>query len=180
MAEPQAIASGSSSCWVRAWIGGTKRKRSGRLESIGKKSGAFASVTSGDLAMYLPEHIRQFDAIVMNNSSGGRITPTDADMARDVFRKYGGDKAAVEQALRTSLLQYVRRGGGIVSLHYAIAANAHRPEFKELLGARFTSHPWNEEIVLQFYLDAIQFAAGDLEAPASLRADRPARQIPGA
>ncbi len=116
------------------------------LEAIGKKTGAFQPVVSGDLVLYLPENIRQFDAIVMNNSSGPWITPTDADLARDAFRKHGADKAAVEEVLRKTLLDYVANGGGVVSLHYAIAANAHWPEFKALFGAKFTGHPWNEEI----------------------------------
>ncbi|MGA2864586.1 MAG: ThuA domain-containing protein [Verrucomicrobiota bacterium] len=238
------------------------------LEAIGRKTGAFEPVVSGDLALYLPENIRQFDAIVMNNSSGPWITPTDADMVRDAFKKRGADKASVEQVVRKSLLDYVTNGGGVVSLHFAIAANAHWPEFKELLGGKFIGHPWNEEIgvtveeathplvaafggkdfriadeiyeygepydrgklrvllsldparsnmgvkwinrkdndfalawvktcgkgrvfntsfghrtelfwdprVLQFYADAIQFATGDLAAPAAPRADRPVRQ----
>jgi type 1 glutamine amidotransferase len=116
------------------------------LEAIGKKTGAFEPVVSGDLALYLPENIRRFDAIVMNNSSGPWITPTDADLAREAFKKHGVDKASVEQVLRKSLLDYVTNGGGVVSLHFAIAANAHWPEFKELLGGKFTGHPWNEEI----------------------------------
>lgn len=116
------------------------------FEAIGRKTGAFAPVVSGDLALYLPENIRQFDAIVMNNSSGPWITPTDADLARDAFKKYGTDKDSVERVLRQSLLDHLTNGAGVVSVHYAIAANAHWPEFKELFGAKFTGHPWNEEI----------------------------------
>ncbi|MHC4405123.1 MAG: ThuA domain-containing protein, partial [Planctomycetota bacterium] len=37
---------------------------------------------------------------------------------------------------------------------------------------------WNPAL-LEFYLDAIQFAAGDLEAPTAPRADRPVRPGPG-
>ncbi|MEK7675526.1 MAG: family 16 glycoside hydrolase, partial [Verrucomicrobiota bacterium] len=37
---------------------------------------------------------------------------------------------------------------------------------------------WNPQ-VLQFYLDAIQFATGDLDAPAAPRPDRPMRRVPG-
>ena len=241
------------------------------LEAIGKKTGAYEPVLSDDLALYLPENIRQFDAIVMNNSSGPWITPTEADLARDAFRKHGADKARVERVLRQSLLDFVSNGGGVVALHFAIAANAHWPEFKELLGGKFTGHPWNEEIgvtveepthplvaafggrdfrladeiyeygdpydrdklrvllsldpansnlgvkwinrkdndfalawvktfgrgrifnttfghrtelfwdqrVLQFYADAIQFAAGDLAAPSDPRPGLPGRPIPG-
>ena len=244
---------------------------SAALETIGRKTGAFEPVVSDDLSVYLPENIRRFDAIVMNNSSGPWITPTDADHASEAFGKHGVDKAAVEQVLRRSFRGYLTNGGGIVSLHYAIAANAHWPEFGEMLGGKFTGHPWNEEIgvmveepthplvaafggkdfriadeiyeygppydraklrvllsldparsnmgvkwisrkdsdfalawvkshgrgrvfntsfghrtelfwdprVLAFYLDAIQFATGDLEAPTAPRPDRPVRHVPG-
>jgi len=241
------------------------------LEALGKKTGAFEPVVSDDLAMYLPDNIRRFDAIIMNNSSGRWITPTEADLAKPALRKYGSDQAAAEQALRQSLLDYVNDGGGLVLLHYALAANPHWPEFKDLAGGTFIGHPWNEEIgvtveepenpllaafagkdfriadeiyeygppydrskvrvllsldparsnmgvkwihrkdndfalawvksfgkgrvfntsfghrteifwdprVLQFYLDAIQFAAGDLDAPAAPRPTRPVRHMPG-
>lgn len=244
---------------------------SAALEAIGRKTGAFEPVVSDDLALLLPENLRRFDAIAMNNSSGPWITPTDADLAKAAFREHGADRASVEQVLRRSFLDYVARGGGVVCLHFAIAANAHWPEFQALLGARFTGHPWNEEIgvtveepthplaaafggkdfrvadeiyeygppydratlrvlfsldparsnlgvkwinrkdndfalawvkahgkgrvfntsfghrtelfwdarVLAFYLDAIQFAVGDLEVPTAPRPDRPRRQVPG-
>jgi len=116
------------------------------FETLGRKSGAFEPVVSGDLAMYLPENIRQFDAIVMNNSSGPWLTPTDADMAKEAFKKHGTKKAAVEQVLNKSLLDYVANGGGIMAIHFAIAANRHWPQFQQLLGATFTGHPWNEEV----------------------------------
>jgi len=119
---------------------------SAAFESLGKKTGAFEPVVSDDLASYLPDNIRRFDAIVMNNSSGPWITPTDADLAKPEFKAFGADKAAVEQVLRNSLLNFVTNGGGIVLLHYAVAANSHWPEFKQLGGATFTGHPWNEEI----------------------------------
>lgn len=241
------------------------------FETLGRKSGAFEPVVSGDLAMYLPENIRQFDAIVMNNSSGPWLTPTDADMAKEAFKKHGTNKAAVEQVLSKSLLDYVANGGGIMAIHFAIAANRHWPQFQQLLGAAFTGHPWNEEVgitveepghplvaafsgkdfriadeiyqygdpydrskvrvlvsldpertnmgvkwinrkdndfalawvksygrgrifytsfghradlfwdsqMLRFYLDAIQFATGDLEAPTAPRPDRPVKRAPG-
>lgn len=241
------------------------------MRILGEKTGAFRPVVSDCLAMFTPENIRQFDAIVLNNSSGPWITPTAADMSKEALRKHGADPAEVEAVLRKSFLDFVTNGGGVVCLHFAIAANRHWPEFKELFGATFTGHPWNEEIgvtveepdhpltaafggknfrladeiyeygspydrsrlrvlmsldpatsnmgvrwihrkdndfalawvksydkgrifntsfghmsgiysnplMLQFYLDAIQFAAGDLDAPTSPRPGRPERSIPG-
>jgi len=116
------------------------------FEILGKKTGAYEPVVSDDLAMLLPENIKQFDAIVLNNASGAWITPTDADVEKDTFKKAGADKASVEQVIRKSFLDFITNGGGVVSIHFAVAANRHWPEFKELFGATFTGHPWNEEI----------------------------------
>jgi len=242
------------------------------MRAIGEASGAFTPVVSDDLATFAPENLKRFDAIVLNNASGPWITPTDADLAKEPLKRLGTDAAEIETALRKSFLDYLERGGGVVCIHFAVAANRHWPEFKEIFGATFTGHPWNEEIgvtveepdhplaaafggkdfritdeiyeygppydraklrvlmsldpartnmgarwihrkdgdfaltwvksygkgrvfntsfghvaslystpqVLQFYLDAIQFAAGDLEAPTAPRAGRPARaNVPG-
>jgi type 1 glutamine amidotransferase len=241
------------------------------FKALGEKTKAFEPASSDDLAMFLPETLRGFDAVVLNNASGPWITPTAADMAKEEFKKHGADAAAVETVLRKSLLDFVGNGGGIVAVHFAIAANQHWPEFRELFGGRFTGHPWNEEIgvtveepehplvaafggkdfriadeiyeygppydraklrvllsldpartnmgvkwisrkdndfalawvkpygkgrvfntsfghrtelfwdprVLRFYLDAVQFATGDLDAPTTPREGRPVRRVPG-
>jgi type 1 glutamine amidotransferase len=236
---------------------------------LGQKTGAFEPIVSDDIALFLPENIRQFDAIVMNNSCNRWITPSDAAM--ETLQAHGPTKEAVEQVLRRSLLDYVSHGGGIVACHFAVAANAHWPEFRQMLGATFTGHPWNEEVavlveepqhplvaafggkdfriadeiyefgppydrgtlrvllsldtertnmgvkwmhrsdndfaqawvksfgqgrvfcagfghrteiwwnpaILQFYLDAIQFAVGDVEAPVEPRQSQPTHRVPG-
>ncbi len=242
------------------------------LKAIGEASGAFEPILSDDIAMYAPENILRFDAIVLNNTSGAWITPTEADMAKPALKRCGADAGEAETVLRKSFLDFIENGGGAVCLHFAIAANSHWPEFKELFGATFTGHPWTEEVgvtveepshplvaafggrdfriadeiyqygapydrsrlrvlmsldpgttnmgvrwrdrkqtdfaltwvksrgkgrifntsfghmanlysnprVLQFYLDAIQFAAGDLEAPTAPRESRPiTRRVPG-
>jgi type 1 glutamine amidotransferase len=116
------------------------------MRALGEKSGAYKPVVSADLAMFLPENLEQFDAVVLNNTAGAWITPSDADLQRPEFRKHGADKEAVEQVLRKSLLDWVADGGGIMAFHFATGANQHWPEFLELLGGRFVGHPWNEEV----------------------------------
>lgn len=113
------------------------------MQALGVKTGAFEPVVSDDVSMYLPENIKQFDAIVMNNSDNKWIRPTDAAMEK--LKAYG-DVDQVELLLRKSLLDYVSNGGGIVAYHFSIGANNHWPEFKELLGASYWGHPWNEEV----------------------------------
>ena len=116
------------------------------MHALGEKTGAYKPVVSSDLAMFLPENIKQFDAIVLNNTAGAWITPSVADVERPEFRKHGAEKEVVEQVLRKSLLDYVSNGGGLVATHFATGANRHWPEFLELLGGSFSGHPWNEEV----------------------------------
>lgn len=114
------------------------------MRMLGEKTGAFEPVVSDDIAMYLPENIKRFDAILLNNSSGNWIRPTEMDMAR--FAEHGSDADEVERLLRKSLLDYVSNGGGLVAWHHAIGGNTHWPEFQELIGAGYWGHPWNEEV----------------------------------
>ena len=117
------------------------------MKLLGRKTGAYQAVVSDDVAMYLPENLAKFDAIIMNNSNGQWIRPTEADMPR--FKQYGDTQDAVEALLRKSLLEYVRNGGGIVAYHHAIGGNNGWPEFKELIGAGYWGHPWNEEVAIK-------------------------------
>jgi type 1 glutamine amidotransferase len=117
------------------------------MKLLGEKTGAFEPVVSDDVAMYLPENLKQFDAIILNNSSGPWIRPTDEDMEK--LKAYGSDIDAVEQLLRRSLLEWVSNGGGIVAYHHAVGGNTHWPEFLEMLGAAYWGHPWNEEVAVK-------------------------------
>jgi hypothetical protein len=114
------------------------------MRMLGEKTGAFEPVVSDDVAMYLPENIKRFDAIVLNNSSGRWIRPTEKDMDR--LKPYGADVNEVEMLLRKSLLDYVANGGGLVACHHAIGGNTHWPGFLDLIGASYWGHPWNEEV----------------------------------
>lgn len=114
------------------------------MRMLGEKTGAFEPVVSDDIAMYLPENIKCFDAILLNNSSGNWIRPTETDMAR--LTEHGSDADEVERLLRKSLLDYVANGGGLVAYHHAIGGNTHWLEFQELIGAGYWGHPWNEEV----------------------------------
>jgi type 1 glutamine amidotransferase len=114
------------------------------MKTLGEKTGAFEPVVSDDVPMYLPENLAKFDAVLLNNSDGPWIRPTDEDMER--LKAHGPDADAVEQLLRKSLFDYLEQGGGLAAYHFAIGANRQWPEFHEMLGARLWGHPWNEEV----------------------------------
>jgi type 1 glutamine amidotransferase len=114
------------------------------MKLLGENTGAFEPVVSDDVAMYLPKNLRQFDAIIMNNSNGPWIRPTEKDMVK--LKAYGPDIDAVEQLLRRSLLEWISNGGGVVAYHHAVGGNTHWPQFHDMLGAAYWGHPWNEEV----------------------------------
>lgn len=111
---------------------------------MGQRTKAYEPIVSDDVAMFLPDNLRKFDAIVLNNSDGPWIRPTEKDMGK--FISIGTDIDIVEKILRQSLLDWVASGHGIVAFHFAIGANTHWPQFQELLGAAYSGHPWNEEV----------------------------------
>jgi len=114
------------------------------MRLMGERTGAFEAVASDDVAMYLPQNLRTFDAIILNNSDGPWIRPRPEDMER--LNGAGDDPETAEKVLRQSLLDWVSAGGGVVAYHFAIGANTHWPQFAELLGAAYWGHPWNEEV----------------------------------
>ncbi|MCX8037226.1 MAG: ThuA domain-containing protein [Candidatus Sumerlaeia bacterium] len=112
--------------------------------AMGKKTGAYETTASDDIALLAPDKIRQFDAILLNNANGPWIRPTEKDLER--MKPYGTTVEAVEMVLRKSFLDFVRDGGGLFAYHHALGGNTHWPEFLELIGAKFDGHPWNEEV----------------------------------
>jgi len=108
------------------------------IEILGRKSGAFETVVSGDPEVFAPDNLRQFDAVVMNNTHEQRpLLPRD-------FGQLGAEqqKAAAqrEEVLKKSLLSFVAGGKGIVGIHGAVAGGVRWPEYLELLGGSYSSH----------------------------------------
>jgi type 1 glutamine amidotransferase len=103
------------------------------LELMGKKTGAFTTTTSVDASVFTPERLREFDAVVMNNTMLNVFGPTETEEAR-----------------MQALVDFVRGGKGIVGIHSASVwekdpANPTEAEFRQLIGGRFRNHPWESE-----------------------------------
>ena len=91
------------------------------LRLMGEKTGAFTAVESTDMAMFDPETLNQFDAVVFNNT-------TQLKFADPTHRK--------------ALLAFVNGGKGIVGVHAAVDNFYKWPEGAAVTGALFTGHPW--------------------------------------
>lgn len=101
------------------------------IDQMGKLTGAYKTIFNNDVEMFRPDKIIQFDAICFLNSNGVLFEDIE---------------------LRTSLLDYVSSGGGVVGIHDAIATFVQYPVYdqwpafgKMMGGTENGGHPWNGE-----------------------------------
>jgi hypothetical protein len=104
------------------------------IQSMGQRTGAYEAVFSNDVNMFRPANLKQFDAILFNNT-GGVLTD--------------------DPVLRESLLNFVRKGKGFVGLHAAGATFVQYPvydqfpAFGDMLGGyEDGGHPWGPKDVI--------------------------------
>lgn len=91
------------------------------FELMGEKTGAYSVVITDDINMFEPEKLKEFDAVIFNNTTG---------------RKFGEEKH------RKALLDFVNSGKGIVGTHSAVDNWYEWPEGAAMMGALFAGHPW--------------------------------------
>jgi len=91
------------------------------LEIMGRKTGAFQTVVSSDMAMFKAENLSKFDAVCLNNTT-----------------KLGFK----EPELRKSLMDFIKGGKGIIGIHAATDNFYNWPEAAEMMGGQFCGHPW--------------------------------------
>ena len=91
------------------------------LQAMAHQTGAFSVVVSDDVSMFQPDHLKQFDAVCFNNTTG---EPFD------------------DPELKKSLLEFVKGGKGLVGIHAATDSFYKWPEFGEMMGGYFDGHPW--------------------------------------
>ncbi len=91
------------------------------LKVMGEKTGLFEVTVSEDLANFEPGNIKKFDAICFNNNTHIQ-------------------KGFKDEALRESLISYVKNGGGVFAIHSA--TDGGWPEYVDMIGGNFNGHPW--------------------------------------
>jgi len=95
------------------------------LTELGKKTGAFETVISDDVANFEPKTIDQFDAIVFLSTTG---EPFDGSPDPD--------------KLKQSLMDFVKGGKGFIGIHAATDTFYKWSEYGEMVGGYFDGHPW--------------------------------------
>ncbi len=114
---------------------------------MGEKTGAWETIVSDDLANFEPEKLREFDCVVMNNTTGAPFAEQLSDIAK-MTPEQRAPLVARDKRLRGNLVEYVKNGGGLVAIHAGADAYANSlgdlagPDYVEMVGAVFHSHPW--------------------------------------
>jgi len=96
------------------------------LELMGKKTGAFSIVASDDPNVFDADNLKQFDAVVMNNTTG---TLFDSP------------------ALKKSLADFVKEGKGLCGIHAACDCFYNWAEYGDMMGGFFAGHPFSKIVV---------------------------------
>ncbi len=94
------------------------------LELMGEKTGTYDVVITDDYSVFTAQKLRQFDAVCLNNTTGLKFDP----------------KETPERC--KALMDFVKSGKGIVGVHAATDNFNRWPEGREMMGGKFTGHPW--------------------------------------
>jgi type 1 glutamine amidotransferase len=104
------------------------------LAMMGEKTGAYTAEVSDDLSNFEPDKLKQFDLVVLNNTTG------------ELFETKGPDGKADTAKLRESFMTWVKNGGAVFGIHAATDSSYEWGEFGEMMGGWFSGHPWNEKV----------------------------------
>jgi len=94
------------------------------LQIMGEKTGAFSVVITDDLDMLKADVLEKFDAVCFNNTTHLKLSPeTTPELCK-------------------SLMAFIKGGKGIVGIHAGTDNFYDWPEAQEMMGGKFTGHPW--------------------------------------
>jgi hypothetical protein len=102
------------------------------LELLGRKTGAWTSDFSREYEVFQPANLAQYDAVVLNNTTGLKFP---------------------DEQKKQALLDFVRGGKGLVGIHAATDNFKDWPAAAEMMGGLFAGHPWGGGGTWAFKLD---------------------------
>lgn len=115
------------------------------LKKMAESSGAYELVVSDDPVHFERDNLKQFDAVILLNSTGNFFMPNTRGETslRDQFSDDEWAELEKRDAkLIGNLIDYVRNGGGLVGIHAATDAYYGNWDFRNMIGGTFWGHPW--------------------------------------
>jgi type 1 glutamine amidotransferase len=118
---------------------------------MAETTGLFDVVVSDDQRHFEPGVIDQYDVIVLNNTNNELFHSEFPEAADALGRSRSRQR---DRRLKASFQRYMANGGGLVMIHAAIASQRKWPEWENIVGTRFVSHPWNSGSKVTLRIDA--------------------------
>lgn len=120
------------------------------IKVLGEKTGAYEVRISKDVFCFEKSNLKNYDAVVLNStcSIGPRrdlildVLDTDTSMGED-------EKKAKAAELEANLINFVKKGGGLMVTHGGIVMQNNSVPFSEMCGGSFDYHPRQQEVSLQ-------------------------------
>lgn len=120
------------------------------MKILAEKTGAFEVEFSNDIYQFEKKNLKKYDAVVLNNNCS--VGPR-RDLLLDVLDK---DKSLTDDQrkkkateLESNLIEYVKKGCGLMVVHGAIVMQNNSMPFSEMVGGSFDYHPAQQEITLE-------------------------------
>ncbi|NMH89742.1 ThuA domain-containing protein [Flavivirga algicola] len=116
------------------------------IKLLGDKSNAFEVTISYSISSFEKKNLKKYDAIVLNNNCSDRAK---RNLFWDALANASlSDKKRLKKAeeLENNLLQYVKKGHGLMVLHGAIVMQNKSESFGNMVGGSFDYHPKQQEI----------------------------------
>lgn len=112
------------------------------LRLMGEKTGAYTITHTEDDAWFEPEKLKDFDAVIMLNTTGELFRP------KAMPKDEAGKKAALEreEKLKASLVDFVKSGKGLAGTHSATDTYGNWGEYNMMMGGAFAGHPWHQKV----------------------------------
>jgi len=106
------------------------------LKIMGQKTGAFeVTAVTDDYSVFTADTLKQFDVICLNNTTSLKFDP----------------KTTPERC--QALMEFIKNGKGIVGIHAAADNFYQWPEAQEMMGNKFSGHPWGGGSTVAIKLD---------------------------
>lgn len=120
------------------------------IRMLGEKSGAYKTDVCKDLSVFEPEKLKEYDAVVLNNNcSVGPRRNQILDMLDEDKNLAEDQKIKKAAELENNLIEYVKKGGGLMVVHGAIVMQNNSMTFSKMVGGSFDYHPPQQEITLE-------------------------------
>lgn len=108
---------------------------------MGKKTGAFETVVSDDLANFEKDKIKEFDGILFLSTTMNPfgLSNEEAGKLSDDEKKAAANR---EQTLKSNLMSFIKNGGAFIGIHAATDTFYEWEEYGQMINGYFDGHPW--------------------------------------